>query len=238
MGRRAAFTLVELLVVIAIIALLAALLLPALSRAKGAALSAACKSNLHQIGLALILYVQDHGRYPPRWSSPVFPNGPNGFPFWDSRLLAYASSNRLVFFCPAAAAGFQWTNTLQPSRCYGYNTDGTDPMHTQGHLTLGLNGDWIAAGEWGGGLREDRVKVVSEMIAVGDYPAALDQDGDINVILNDPEDWLAARHNQGANVLFCDSHVEYGKSNRWMAATSEARRRWNNDHQPHPETWR
>ena len=60
-----AFTLIELLVVIAIIAILAALLLPALSRARAAGLNAACKSNLHQMGVGLSLYTGQYKQYPP-----------------------------------------------------------------------------------------------------------------------------------------------------------------------------
>ena len=60
-----AFTLIELLVVIAIIGLLAALLMPALGRTKEAGRSAACLSNLHQIGVALQLYVQDNNNRLP-----------------------------------------------------------------------------------------------------------------------------------------------------------------------------
>jgi prepilin-type N-terminal cleavage/methylation domain-containing protein len=66
-----AFTLIELLVVIAIIGILAALLVPALSRARAQAYSAPCKNHLHQMGLALQMYVQENGnQYPYAGSIP------------------------------------------------------------------------------------------------------------------------------------------------------------------------
>ena len=48
---------------------------------------------------------------------------------------------------------------------------------------------------------------------------------------------LTPRHNKGANVVFCDGHVEYAKQVIWLRKTDRDRQRWNNDHEPHPETW-
>jgi prepilin-type N-terminal cleavage/methylation domain-containing protein len=64
--RPQGFTLIELLVVIAIIAILAGLLLPSLARGKFQAKNAACKNNLRQVSLALQMYLNTYGAYPPR----------------------------------------------------------------------------------------------------------------------------------------------------------------------------
>jgi len=63
------FTLIELLVVIAIIALLMAILIPALRRAKEKVKDTACKSNLRNVGMAMLMYLDDHGRILPNTRS-------------------------------------------------------------------------------------------------------------------------------------------------------------------------
>ena len=110
---RAAFTLVELLVVIAIIALLAGLLFPVFARAKGAALSTVCVSNLHQAGLAFSMYSQDYdGIYPyakdpadeytPQiWQAfPAFYAQIPQMPWLHKVLLPYVKSPE-IFHCPS-----------------------------------------------------------------------------------------------------------------------------------------
>jgi prepilin-type N-terminal cleavage/methylation domain-containing protein len=67
-ARRTGFTLIELLVVVGILAVLAALLFPVLSKARGSAQITTCSSNLHQIGLAVQMYDSDWGGLPPNFT--------------------------------------------------------------------------------------------------------------------------------------------------------------------------
>jgi prepilin-type N-terminal cleavage/methylation domain-containing protein/prepilin-type processing-associated H-X9-DG protein len=108
---RRAFTLVELLVVIAIIALLIAMLLPALGRAKEQANRAVCLSNLRQIGTAMCMYTMDNrGRFPFHAGlDEGQPYPPEDWIFWDkarkpekSAIAKYIGHfNAQVFRCPS-----------------------------------------------------------------------------------------------------------------------------------------
>ncbi|MHC4147634.1 MAG: type II secretion system protein [Planctomycetota bacterium] len=72
MNRRSGFTLIELLVVIAIIAILMAIMMPALQRIKEQAREMVCRANLRQYGIAQTMYLDDHDdRYPSAWRSLV-----------------------------------------------------------------------------------------------------------------------------------------------------------------------
>ncbi|MEW6305222.1 MAG: prepilin-type N-terminal cleavage/methylation domain-containing protein [Verrucomicrobiota bacterium] len=86
--RASAFTLIELLVVIAIIAILAAMLLPALAKARAKAASAACVSNLKQIGIAQSMYSGDSRDKLPFAGFQIL-GGPNSHAGWDDLLMGY-----------------------------------------------------------------------------------------------------------------------------------------------------
>jgi prepilin-type N-terminal cleavage/methylation domain-containing protein/prepilin-type processing-associated H-X9-DG protein len=256
-----AFTLIELLVVVAIIAILAAMLLPAMSRAKLAALRAQCTSNQHQIILGIGMYTSDFRRYPP-FDDALGAHTREAYraSYWDARMLSYVSGSISAFVCPGLSGPYKnatinWNYDLNvqgsptaPNLSYGLNATGVGAA-TNGNSSqsLGLSTDSQPWQPFDLGQLESAVVAPADMIALSDYDI-------LTIIYNEPGhlygyEFTGTRHNGGAVVAFCDGHIEFGNTNRWgaplglggwyfnvgMLTNSNARARFNIDHLPHME---
>jgi prepilin-type processing-associated H-X9-DG protein len=260
--------LVELVVVLGIIAVLIAILLPAVIGVRKQAQAAVCGSNLRSLGQALALYTQRFGYYPSCGLIDDSGSVSHVYAIWPVRLRLMTGGDQGVFNCPAQGESCEWRKVpAQPGTpgraaevhtlygydlgeplidsyvtpfSYGYNATGTGSMAGPDG-EKGLGNTLIAAVPSGAGpnreLRANRVRKPAEMIALTDSTA--DGAGDFLVDPN-PASMrvLPGRvHNRGANVLFCDGHVQWYPQkdllvtyNVYVPAENNIRRMWNNDH--------
>jgi prepilin-type N-terminal cleavage/methylation domain-containing protein/prepilin-type processing-associated H-X9-DG protein len=207
----AAFTLIELLIVISIIALLAALLLPTLTRSQGLARRVRCSGNLHQLGLAVHMYWDDNGGRCFRYG-PVVTNG--GQLYWFGWLGTGAEGQRPfdaaqgtlypylqgrgVELCPAFNYSLPALKLKAAGASYGYGYN----------LALSLEPPLKTSG-----IREPtQAALLADAAQVNTWQAPasaghpmLEEWYYIDGGTNQPNGHF--RHLQKANALFCDGHV-------------------------------
>ncbi len=247
--KATAFTLIELLVVIATISLLAALLLPALTQAKKTARLSQCRNNLRQIGLGLAMYVSENGSYPYQ---AIWIFNPPSADFWAHAIQPYTSSawTNALYRCSFERKRFFGAELsivtpltwAEPTGSYGYNGGGTGiPTNRNFAIvdhTLGLGPFYTpTTAAWSKlAIRESEIVAPADMVALADTSLHfyfLRPPG--FVLKTHDEDGIS--HPGGFNVNFCDGHVAYLKTMDFLGPNDSSRRRWNNDHEPHPETW-
>jgi len=223
------FTLIELLVVIAIISILAAILFPVFARARESARRASCMSNLKQIGLGMMMYVQDYDEiYPPRsiaWQGTppggdwAKVNHPQTYWYWQQMLYPYTKSIQ-VFICPSTDSWSDNTGALNQN--YGVNyylfaggTTGSPVVPIASVVSTSTTYAIMDAGGW------SITKSQANTYASGFYIPGMGTSGGTcsgasGAALTDCQ---TGRHFLGVNMAFADGHVKWLKSSQVVAAS-------------------
>ncbi len=256
--RRRGFTLLELLVVTAILAVLAAVLLPVLCRAKTKSQRTLCLSNLHQTGIALRLYLDESGGVYPYVASIPSANA-RGFSCWFDALATTIPSARWgegIFKCPAylgvAYAGESTVNArgglaavYYPCGSYAYNAAGRrKPVPGEAQLVNPGLGFSLANGKpLTQPIRESHLSAPADLYVFGDAPLVTGLWGPVETVrLGGAADYNSfradtpfieyAQHATVFNMLFADAHAAGVKTEVLLGTNDLSRSRWNHDHQP------